>query len=162
MGSKAGRKMGNKMGSKHAQGLTLLELMIALAVLGILSIIAVPIFNKYGDTARMTKANHHYQQAIKLVRTKQVENSTAISMGAPSLAPESSEKWIEAFGTSDEAPGGGPAYIPNLLGDSLTGAIGIESLPDGRFSVAVTRPAYLSLEAFQATVNGGKVVETKI
>ncbi len=108
----------------------------------------------------MSKATHFYQEAIKLARTKQMQNKTSLAIGSAQRAPTTAEGWISAFGVGDEAPGGGPAYVTETLGDAATGAIGVSAVASN--TVSIVRPAYLELEAYQAIVERGRVTELKL
>ena len=146
--------------ANRSQGYTMIELMVVCVVIGVLAAIAAPLYSKYSESARMGKANHFYQEAIKLAKSKQTENRTAIAIGATLTAPTTSEGWIAEFGGGDQAPGGGPAYVTSPTGDPATGAIGVTSVSNT--IVAIYRPAYLDLGAYQATVDDGNVVEVEL
>ncbi len=142
----------------RSQGYTLIELMVVVIVIGVLAAIAAPLYTKYSQSAQMGKANHFYQEAIKLAKTKQAENRTAVAIGAVMTAPTTTDGWLDEFGVGD-APGGGPAYVAGA-GDASTGAIGVATVDDT--VVTITRPAYIDLAAFQATVDDGIVTEIEL
>ena len=55
----------------HRQGgFSLFELMIAVAVVGILSAVAVPAYRSYIDTAAMTRVTANFEQGIRVAQSE--------------------------------------------------------------------------------------------
>lgn len=81
---------------KHAQqGFTLIELMIVIAIIGILAIIAVPQYQTYTKKARFTEvisATSPYKLAVEQCYVEQgaLTNCTSGSNGVPAAATTSS------------------------------------------------------------------------
>lgn len=65
---------------KHQSGVTLLELMIGIGIVGILSAIAVPSFREYTRNTRVTAAQNDLVTAITLARSEALRRSTNVSV----------------------------------------------------------------------------------
>ncbi len=143
-------------------GFTLFELLITLAVMGIVAALAVPAYRSYIDTANMTKVSAHFEEAIRLARNTYNKDKTRLAIGLPATAPTTTQGWIALFDRNNvTAPGGGPAYSTNKKGDPETGAIGVEYKPakppkDGKAGkgpeLKLRRPAYLTLVEQEAKI----------
>ena len=121
------------MSLKEGQsGFSLFELLIAIAVVGLLSAFAIPAYRSYIDTANMTKVTANFEQAIRMAQNTYAQHRTRIAIGLPTPLPNDTQGWIDLLNsTGVEAPGGGPAYIESNnnqttgRGDPVTGAIGV-------------------------------------
>ena len=88
-------------------GFTLIELMIAIAILGIVTAIAIPAYNGYIETARMTEAKNNIA-AIKLAEEEFfLENNRYFynNTGNTDLANASGSLWSAVAGYDDNGDG---------------------------------------------------------
>ncbi|MDA1302273.1 MAG: prepilin-type N-terminal cleavage/methylation domain-containing protein [Proteobacteria bacterium] len=161
------------MERNESRGFTLFELLIAIAVIGIVSAFSVPAYRSYVETANMTKVTAGFEQGVRLAQNTFAKDKTRLAIGIPPSAPDTVEGWLELLNSNAaEAPGGGPAYIPSDnnrdsgRGDPETGAIGVQwqpfrpstvrkngkVRPEREARLTLWRPLYLSLVEQRAIV----------
>ncbi|MEW6489933.1 MAG: prepilin-type N-terminal cleavage/methylation domain-containing protein, partial [Thermodesulfobacteriota bacterium] len=73
------RQIHSKM--KDRKGFTLIELMIVIAILGVLAAVAIPFYNQYIENSKMRIARSNYETAVRTVKTE-FANVTAGNLGA--------------------------------------------------------------------------------
>lgn len=140
---------------RGASGFTLIELMIVVAIIGILSSVALAGYNSYIKTSSTAVVNDHYEQAIRAVRWEYATSHAAASSGIPRSVPDAPAGWIALInGNGGRAPGGGPAYLAGA-GDAALGAVGVSvsgTWATGDSAVTVTLPAFNSLPGRSETI----------
>ena len=144
----------------HQAAFSLIELLVAIAIIGILSAIAVPAYQNYVKNANMARVNTHMEEGTRFVENELRRLQANLSMGL--LNAEGMDDLLTAEQLADRlnasggtSPTGTDAYKAGAYAeaDDASGQIAIEvsgSIADGDYAAEFSRPAYADFTNMQS------------
>ncbi len=141
----------------YETGFSLIELLVAIAIIGILSAVAVPTYQSYIKNANMARVEAHLDEGARFIENEMRRLQINLSMGLVTTANMDTDmtaaKLAERLNASGgTSPTGAAAYKAgaHAEADDISGQVAIEvsgTITGGDYAATFTRPAYADFTA---------------